>query len=276
MIHRASSLDGEWEPVPIPQVDYGQTMGSGQWSTGLDNPAPIIRPDGSVAMLVKNYPAFTIWVATASKYHEPYKLVQDAGMFSPSRNGDFKDEDPCIWQDHRGNYHAFFHDHRGHAFSEDGLKWMWGSDNSWDGGHLVEEGYVGDIYDTERPRIYVNPETRRPELLFYATGGIEQPTSVGKGAIGFTVVRKIGDFPEEARAEQAFAGGMGTQMHEELGADASPSSRSSTTSSGSGISVPTGIPGMGGTMQNPSSGGFGATAAASALVSEKAKRSMLL
>jgi hypothetical protein len=32
------------------------------------------------------------------------------------------EEDPGIWRDHRGNFHAIFHG-PGHAWSADGLKW---------------------------------------------------------------------------------------------------------------------------------------------------------
>lgn len=203
MIHKAKSLDGPWEAVNIPQVDYGQGPGvDGQWSTGLDNPAPAIRADGSVVMLVKNYPAFTIWVAQADAYDKPYRLVREAGIFSPSRPGSFgsdefgDEEDPCVWQDRRGNYHGFFHNHRGHAFSRDGIVWEWGTDQSWSGGVLSipSTGFYGELYDTERPRVWVNPDTQRPELLFFASGGGGQPTSVGEGAIGMTVVRKIGEW----------------------------------------------------------------------------------
>ena len=41
-------------------------------------------------------------------------------------------EDPCIWRDHRGHFHALFHFGASHAYSADGLTWHWGSDDAWD------------------------------------------------------------------------------------------------------------------------------------------------
>lgn len=36
--------------------------------------------------------------------------------------GSINEEDPGIWRDHRGNFHAIFHG-PGHAWSTDGLQW---------------------------------------------------------------------------------------------------------------------------------------------------------
>ena len=42
----------------------------------------------------------------------------------------FNEEDPCMWQDHRGGFHALFHFTHGHAWSVDGVNWEWGGGKS--------------------------------------------------------------------------------------------------------------------------------------------------
>jgi hypothetical protein len=53
------------------------------------------------------------------------------------------------------------------------------------------DGSVETLHDAERPRVWVNPRTRMPELLFVASGGPSQPTKIGLGQRGFTVAQKI-------------------------------------------------------------------------------------
>merc|ERR1719454_328300 len=60
----------------------------------------------------------------------PYRVVRNAGVFSPSS---FSEEDPCLFMDQRGHFHALFHFTHGHAYSEDGLFWHWGSEDAWSG-----------------------------------------------------------------------------------------------------------------------------------------------
>ncbi len=46
-------------------------------------------------------PHDTIWLVRAPSYAGPYELL---GEFVP--NEKFNEEDPCIWRDHRGHFHA--------------------------------------------------------------------------------------------------------------------------------------------------------------------------
>ena len=101
-----------WDPV-------SETAGATLWSGGI---APQSSP----------FFQFVFVETTAAQ------IVLDAGDFS--RLDGVEEEDPCIWQDHRGHYHAFFHEHRGHAFLEDGLEWRMGSvAESWEGGSMESD-----------------------------------------------------------------------------------------------------------------------------------------
>ena len=98
-----------------------------------------------------------------------------------------------------------FHFTRGHAFSEDGITWHWGglANKSWEstlsGVECDQKACYNKpahlqlqvIADAERPRVWVNATTGNPQLIFVASGGNNQPVSVGAGAKGFTIVQKI-------------------------------------------------------------------------------------
>lgn len=101
-------------------------------------------------------------------------------------------QDPCIWRDHRGNFHALFHFSHGHAWSPDGLVWHWGGGKAaWQTTVRMADGSVEVWRDSERPRVWVNPESGLPELLFVASGVNSQPTKRGQGQKGFLVVQAI-------------------------------------------------------------------------------------
>ena len=83
-----------------------------------------------------------------------------------------------------------FHFTHGHAWSRDGLHWGWnGGRSAWTSTLKKADGSVETLHDAERPRVWVNPTTKLPELLFVASGGAQQPTKPGNRA--FTVVQKI-------------------------------------------------------------------------------------
>lgn len=182
-IHVAHSLSGEWEKAEV----QGAPQGAPASDFGWDNPAPFVYPNGTVLLLTRyNVPGWSaIWVSRAPSFRGPYEFISGhGGDFSPS---DTSQEDPTIWQDHRGHMHALFHFSGSHAFSRDGLTWHWGSDDAWEGGML--DGI--SLLDAERPRMWIDPSTRRPGLLFFASGGEDQPIAKDGVSKGFTAVRAV-------------------------------------------------------------------------------------
>ena len=119
--------------------------------------------------------------------------------FNSSGASHVKQEDPTIWRDKRGRFHNLDHGGRGHGFSEDGISWRWvgppyGGVRAPAYGNSVrlDNGTVVKVTDVERPKIWVNPGTGQPELLFFATGGPSgQPIEADGFARGFTVVQRI-------------------------------------------------------------------------------------
>ena len=192
-IHASKSLQG-----PFERVNVTSPPGS-PLSWGSDNPAPYIFPNGTVLMLTRKYngtrakahqePHDTIWLVRAPSFDGPYEFVFDRPVFAGES---FNEEDPCQWRDARGNFHALFHFTHGHAWSQDGITWHWnGGKAAYECSLALPNGTVIPLRDAERPRVWVNPKTMQPELLFVASGGQSQPTKRGLGEKGFLVVQQI-------------------------------------------------------------------------------------
>ena len=207
VIHESTSLSGPWKRVGMRGVYPPQfpTTNGGTRIRGALNPAPVIFDNGTVLALYKVNQ--TIWAMRAPDYRGPYEAIGE--IFHPFAKGSFTEdpathvlqEDPTLWRDARGNFHALMHPlgndgaGRGHGFSYDGVTWHW-SDPSHRGrtafqASIKVEGKTIPVTDVERLRIWVNPKTGHPELLFYASGGQHQPVHADGLQRSFTVVQRI-------------------------------------------------------------------------------------
>ena len=161
---------------------------------GSDNPAPYIFENDTVLMLARksNHSAAvssTIWLIRAPSYRGPYEHVHDRPILQVNHSI----EDPNLWRDTRGHFHAFFHHNGpgGHAWSVDGISWSWNDGaRPWSSTLALPNGTVVAIADNERPRVWINRSTGQPELLFVASGGDRQPTRPGDPP-SFTLVQRI-------------------------------------------------------------------------------------
>jgi hypothetical protein len=194
-VHYATSLAGPWlrENFTTPT---GGNRSDIRW--GNDNPAPYIFPEnGTVLMLTRRYqspklgvePHDTIWLVTAPSWRGPYRFVHDQPALMDWRGRPTREnmEDPCIWRNTRGHFHALFHFGHRHAWSEDGLHWSVGNTSVWDTtvGPTLQK-------DAERPRVWIDPSTGEPGLLFTACRDNADRKHQGGGDASFTVVQPIG------------------------------------------------------------------------------------
>ena len=104
---------------------------------GASNPAPYIFVNGTVLALFRIYnstparPTSRIFAMRAPSFRGPYEVLGEvfhppgAPAFNESRASHVREEDPGIWRDKRGNFHALCHFTHGHGFSEDGVTWHW-------------------------------------------------------------------------------------------------------------------------------------------------------
>eukprot|EP01052_Picozoa_sp_SAG31_P033662 SAG31_NODE_3833_length_3838_cov_2.158866_2_plen_379_part_00 len=216
-VHFSPSLAGPFQRMQVPFNTRNKTTES----TGfvMDNPAPFIFENGTVILLIRkiNNCAFSrpsscsrpralteIWLARAPSFRGPYEIIGDAPITSSTRA-----EDPAIYRDVRGNFHAIFHG-PGHAWSTNALDWSFdgsflpptspakcktAGDASGCGGPYVatlrrQNGSVEIVHDAERPRVWVNQTTGLPELLFFSSGGAH-PTAADGHTRGITIVQRI-------------------------------------------------------------------------------------
>lgn len=157
--------------------DYGA---KGNW-----NPSPYQHPNGTVYLM-----AHTSWKAfcgetiiRANHWRGPYTIVSSDQY--PSWGGSACHvEDPFLWMDKRGHWHALFHamgkdGPGGHAYSADAITWS----------------NISNAYTDQRPLIggkIAKYSAERPKLLFGADGFTPTHLYTGsdKGS-GYTIVSPI-------------------------------------------------------------------------------------
>jgi len=109
----ARSLDGPWTAL-----NASITNPNGNFN--IDNPAPYFFDNGSVLLLGRGGSSKNCRSITAPSWQGPYTL-------GPLINVHASVEDPFLYRDTRGNFHALFHGYSAnsgyHSFSRDGLTW---------------------------------------------------------------------------------------------------------------------------------------------------------
>lgn len=92
---------------------HGLAVRTSSWMTHMDNPAPVIHPNGSVLLLARKWAktSSTIGVVHAPRWDADGTEGPQDVYSLPEKKLDFAHsvEDPFTWVDSRGNYHAIFH-----------------------------------------------------------------------------------------------------------------------------------------------------------------------
>lgn len=150
----------------------------GHWDSFMTtNPAPCVRPDGSILLLYKSTSRhrtkIQYGVAHAQQAHGPYERLSEEPIFK----GDISYEDAYIWFED-GRHHMLFKDMSEHfcdekdagayATSIDGVQWQVAANPKgyskkvlWDDGSITQQGSF------ERPQLLI--ENGKPTHLFAAT-----------------------------------------------------------------------------------------------------------
>eukprot|EP00049_Salpingoeca_infusionum_P001842 m.51412 g.51412 ORF g.51412 m.51412 type:complete len:389 (+) comp11238_c0_seq1:22-1188(+) len=156
LYHSAPDPSGPWTPHELP--------------FGCNNPAPLLLSNGTWLVLCNSggYPMYS-----APRIEGPWQKVASLGN-APSQDGVW--EDPFLFQDKRGNFHAIFHAYNastpcdacdsalvsGHMFSQDGVAWSSTTVQPYT--HSVEftDGSSQVFSTRERPKLYFDPATGVP------------------------------------------------------------------------------------------------------------------
>ena len=154
MMAIAQSPAGPWDAFEIPQLSWG-------WDSNL---AIGIRDDGSAVGLIR---AGMVW--RAPHYANASSWQPSAAPEGPQLPDDTNVEDPFVWLDRKGRFHAVFHnmepsdgtDYCGiHAFSIDGERWTSGG---W--------SFGGTVNFTDGTQ-FTFSRRERPHLLFKDDGSL--------------------------------------------------------------------------------------------------------
>lgn len=192
--------DGPWTNVALVSPPA-----NGVFPFDVANPTPYIFPNGSVLMLYRSYsnlrtggtwqwgapyPGYTmIGVATAPHWRGPYTL-------HPTPIFDNLNEDPYLYRDHRGGFHAVFHNMDPwpstaavgrHAFSPDGFQWYYSKNDAWSTTVDYEDGTSVDYARRERPEFIFDALGRITHLI----NGVVDSTVGEYGDRSFTVVQPV-------------------------------------------------------------------------------------
>ena len=199
----------------------------GPWSTaqpiwpkyqGSDtNFAPIILPNNSLVAIWRSWTerGSRCYLATATDWRDASTYVQHTEEELFPDLGTAGTEDPFLYRDIDGTYHAIFHHMYGydtetqwwldavggHAFSEDGISWTysgvaWGNSTTTQQGNVVEftDGTSFRFTRRERPHLVFDQKTG--ELAFLVTaaqyGTGKNPGQYGdNGDASFTLLQPI-------------------------------------------------------------------------------------
>ena len=192
----ATSPDGPWStPVQIFKGYEGSDT----------NFSPTILKNGSLVAIWREWTTrgSRCYLATASDWKDPstYRQHIDAGELWPDL-GAAGTEDPFVYRDADGNFHAVFHHMYGydttaqwwldaaggHAFSPDGASWTY-TGVAWGPATTTEQGDVVQFTDGTSFRF---TRRERPHLVFREDGTISHLTSAAQYGDG-KIPGQIGD-----------------------------------------------------------------------------------
>eukprot|EP00039_Didymoeca_costata_P013901 m.217906 g.217906 ORF g.217906 m.217906 type:complete len:487 (-) comp15894_c1_seq1:75-1535(-) len=163
----SSSLNGPWSQynaLVLPSAAMS-------WE-GADNPTATFFPNGSLLMLARGgdprRESSSDGVITAPSWKGPYQKWNVVGnSSSPSV------EDPFVYVDHRGNFHALFHKFTdespgcgGHAYSRDGFDWTLTDEAAYTTYVVTTDNTTHSFTRRERPHLLFDASGKRPTVLY--------------------------------------------------------------------------------------------------------------
>eukprot|EP01065_Artemidia_motanka_P007714 TRINITY_DN13857_c0_g1_i1.p1 TRINITY_DN13857_c0_g1~~TRINITY_DN13857_c0_g1_i1.p1 ORF type:complete len:423 (+),score=70.87 TRINITY_DN13857_c0_g1_i1:33-1301(+) len=202
----SNSPDGPWsEPVLVLKAN---TSVWGNCSVLIDtNLAGVILPNGSVVGIWRKCSNLKgVHQCEADCCTFPHLLTasnwRDPATYFPHQEPMFDAlqpygaEDPFVWRDAQGRFHAILHDEQGptrsnargrHAYSLDGATWYYGTTDAYDGksalSHPIDAGNTSELIFVrrERPHMIIGGDGR-PTHLINGVQEMGSPTNCSKYA----------------------------------------------------------------------------------------------
>jgi hypothetical protein len=192
----ASTPTGPWSP-PLELFSEGAREAD-------TNLAPLIFPNGSLLGIWRTHPGAAPGsiphLVTAAHWKNASSYVWRTDPILPLNLEEGVGlEDPSIWRDARGGYHALFHafnltgaaaggDYGGHAFSADGLTWTWGG-LSFNNSVAFTDGTSVAFLGRQRPHFVFEDGSASP--LGLTNGVIYKDATTAGADASFTLVQPV-------------------------------------------------------------------------------------
>lgn len=184
----ATAPEGPWEAIDPELQNIGQPPSMGKF--GVDNPAPYFFPNGSLLLLARcDYTS--VGLVRADDWRGPYALGTEIGDASAIQGV----EDPHLYRDSRGAFHALFHGGKqggdwkasgAHAFSKDGIDWTYSLKPAFTTDITTASGVVS-FNRRERPHLLLGKDGQPTHLVTTLTNwGLQ-----GHGDNAFTHVHAL-------------------------------------------------------------------------------------
>lgn len=186
----APTFQGPWAF----ETAFGPAASGTEWPFSVDNPAPLLLADGSIAVMFRSYAAnnSTIGIARAPSWKGPWTLPTAPIFYGHA-------EDPTWWfQSATESFHALFHGLGAcgvgaagigcHAYSADGSSWTLSPTPAYSLNVVFDDGTNTTFSRRERPQILIDAAGMPTHLV---TGvqlpATEQPRG-GRGDASYTLV----------------------------------------------------------------------------------------
>eukprot|EP00756_Hemistasia_phaeocysticola_P066394 Hpha_TRINITY_DN9205_c0_g2::TRINITY_DN9205_c0_g2_i1::g.28860::m.28860 len=191
--------DGPWtEPILVLKANHSIW---GNCSVLIDtNLAGTILPNGTMVGIwrkcsnlvgvkqCEDYCCTFPHLLVASNWSDPSTYIPRQDPMFPQLHP-YGSEDPYVWRDSRGRFHAVLHDEQGdtrsssigrHAYSLDGTKWYYGQTDAYNGTSDLTDGSVIQFVRRERPHVIV--ENGVPTYLINGVQELNAPTNCSRYA----------------------------------------------------------------------------------------------
>ena len=186
----APSFAGPWAF----ETAFGPAANGTAWPFSVDNPAPLLLADGSIAVMFRSYAAYnsTIGIARAPSWRGPWTLPTAPIFYGHA-------EDPTWWfQSATSSFHALFHGLGAcgvgaagvgcHAFSADGVSWTLSSTPAYSLNVAFDDGTNTTFSRRERPQVLLDARGAPTHLVTAVQlPAAEQPRG-GRGDASYTLV----------------------------------------------------------------------------------------
>jgi hypothetical protein len=180
----SKTMQGPWQ-TRVALAPFQKPAGA--WNCKNNNPSAIIEEDGSVLLMYhgsscdKSLKGERLGLAEAKHWNDTFVKRAGGPIIAPE-NGTGSHEDPFMWRDRRGNFHALTHDQSdgnrcgsrsmgstcgAHLYSRDSFEWHISKNPVYTNSVVLANGTTKLLKTRQRPQlVFSNDSDKRPLILY--------------------------------------------------------------------------------------------------------------